>query len=400
MASDLELLDQPNQSAGAPVTAIGLNNTSASPRTDTLRVLHVINGEHYAGAERVQDWLAMRLPELGVEVGFACLKPDRFPAMRRSQNTRLISVPMSSRFDIRSAWRLARIARTENFDIIHTHTPRSSLVGHLASRLANVPHVHHVHGHTASEVGHGLLKKVAAQIERLSLSRAAAIIAVSPSAAEYIHRWGVPKERIHLVPNGVPSRKCLMNRRNTQGIWTLGLIALLRPRKGLEDLLRALAILQQQKEPVKLRVIGRFECPKYEEEMKNLATDLGIVDLVAWRGFRQDIEAELDQLDVVVLPSILPEGMPMAVLEAMASGVPTIGTKVDGISDVIQNGQNGLLVRPGEPSELADAVSEIIRGKHDWQVLRRNSIAVHAERFSDEAMAAGVAQVYQKVLQP
>ena len=398
MTSDLELLDQPNRSTDAH-NAIDLRDTSANPRTGTLRVLHVINGEHYAGAERVQDWLAMRLPKLGVEVGFACLKPDRFPAMRRSQSTALVSVPMSSRLDIRPAWRLARIVRAEHYDIIHTHTPRSALVGHLASRLAKVPHVHHVHGHTASEVGKGILKKVAAQIERLSLSRAAAIIAVSPTAAEYINHWGVPKQRIYLVPNGVPRRKLLTNRRSPQGIWTLGLVALLRPRKGLEDLLQAIAVLHQQETPVRLRVIGRFENPLYQEEMNKLAGDLGIVDLVEWRGFRQDIDAELDQLDLAVLPSILPEGMPMAVLEAMAAGVPAIGTRVDGISDVIQHGRNGLLVKPGEPRELANAVSEIISGKHNWQSLRCNAIAAHAEQFSDEAMAVGVAEVYQKALQ-
>ena len=400
MASDLELLNQPNRSTGSRVAAIGLHDPSANRRTDTLRVLHVINGEHYAGAERVQDWLAMRLPELGVKVGFACLKPDRFPAMRHSQSTVLVSVPMSSRFDIRPAWRLARIVRAEHYDIIHTHTPRSAMLGHLASRLANVPHVHHVHGHTASEVGNGLLKNVAAQIERLSLSRAAAIIAVSPTAAEYINHWGVPKQRIHLVPNGVPRRKLPTNRQSPQGVWTLGLVALLRPRKGLEDLLRAIAILHQQKTPVRLRVIGRFESPQYQAEMEKLAAELGIVDLIEWRGFRQDIDAELDQLDVAMLPSILPEGMPMAVLEAMAAGVPTIGTKVDGISDVIQHGQNGLLVKPGEPRELANAVSDIISRKHNWQSLRCNAIAAHAKQFSAEAMAVGVAEVYQKVLQP
>ena len=98
----------------------------------TLRVLHVVNGELYAGRERVQDLLAARLPEFGVEVAFACIKPDKFPTARRSQSTALVNLPMRSRFDLRPAWRLAKMVRQEQFDVIHTHTPRAALVGQIA----------------------------------------------------------------------------------------------------------------------------------------------------------------------------------------------------------------------------------------------------------------------------
>ncbi len=74
-------------------------------RVRTLRVLHVVNGEHYAGAERVQDWLALSLPKLGIDVAFACVKPNRFPIARRCQSTPLTPVPM--RTALRLAGRLA-----------------------------------------------------------------------------------------------------------------------------------------------------------------------------------------------------------------------------------------------------------------------------------------------------
>jgi glycosyltransferase involved in cell wall biosynthesis len=125
---------------------------------------------------------------------------------------------------------------------------------------------------------------------------------------------------------------------------------------------------------------------------------LGIADFVQWRGFRSDIEAELDALDLAILPSILPEGMPMAVLEAMAAAVPTIGSRVAGITDVIRDGQNGLLVDPNDARKLAHVVSDVITGKHNWQLLSQNAVATHAEQFSDTAMAAGVAAVYRQVM--
>ncbi|HTQ40634.1 MAG TPA: glycosyltransferase [Pirellulales bacterium] len=373
-------------------------NAPPPPATDILRVLHVVNGEHYAGAERVQDLLALRLPQFGVDVAIACIKPDRFPTDRHCQNTPLFSLPMRSRFDLRPAWRLARIVRAQRFDLIHTHTPRTALIGQIAARLAGVPLVHHVHGHTATEVGCGWLARLSAYCERASLTRVAAIIAVSPSSADYIRRWRVATEQVHLVPNGVSKRSNLANRRAPKNSWTVGMVALLRPRKGLEVLLESLAILNSQGMPVKLRVIGGFETPQYQEHSLQLACELGIGNLVEWRGFRQNINSELDELDLLVLPSILPEGMPMAVLEAMASGVPPIGSRVEGIADVIRHGHDGLLTEPNNAGELANNIAAVVTGKHDWQSLRANAVASHAERFSDTAMAAGVAEIYRSAL--
>jgi glycosyltransferase involved in cell wall biosynthesis len=145
-------------------------------------------------------------------------------------------------------------------------------------------------------------------------------------------------------------------------------------------------------------VIGRFESPQYEKQVKYLAEQLNIEKLVEWRGFRKDIEAELDELDLAILPSVLPEGMPMVVLEAMAAGVPTIGSRVDGIADVIQDGVDGLLVNPEDPQDLARSIADVATAKHDWQSLSKNCISNHAQKFSDTAMAAGVAEVYRQVL--
>jgi len=364
----------------------------------TIRVLHVVNGEHYAGAERVQDWLAMRLPEFGVEVAFACVKPERFPAARHSKQIPLVSLPMKCRFDLRAAWRLSRIVRSEEFALIHTHTPRTALIGQIASRLTGVPLVHHVHGHTASEMGRGFLKRLSAQVEKLSLSQAAAVFAVSQTAARYISHWGVPEEKIHLVPNGVPANNASSNRRGPSNVWRLGMIALLRPRKGLEVLLQATALLHKQSIPVHLRVIGRFESRDYEKQVLQLAYDLGIAGIIEWRGFRQDVEAELAELDLAILPSVLPEGMPMAVLEAMAAGVPTIGSRVEGITDVISDGEDGLLVVPGDPIGLAAAVKDFVNGSHCWHEFSWNATQRHAQEFSDVTMAAGVANIYHRVL--
>ena len=117
----------------------------------TVRVLHVINGEHYAGAERVQDYLALRLPERGFSVDFACVKPNRFGQLRHARQAALHDVPMRSRLDLRPVRTLARLIRNQRYAIIHTHSPRTALVGGLAAALAGVPFVHHAHSPTSND---------------------------------------------------------------------------------------------------------------------------------------------------------------------------------------------------------------------------------------------------------
>ena len=100
------------------------------------RVLHVINGEHYAGAERVQDLLAASLPAQGFQVGFACVKMDQFPEKRTCQHIPLFDLSMRRRFDFSAARKLAQIVADEHYRILHAHTPRSAMIARLAALLS------------------------------------------------------------------------------------------------------------------------------------------------------------------------------------------------------------------------------------------------------------------------
>ncbi len=364
----------------------------------TARVLHVVNGEHYAGAERVQDLLAEALPKYGFEAAFACLKPGKFAHLRRSQTASLFELPMRSRFDLTAARRLAAVVREGQFSLVHTHTPRSVFVGRAAAVRAGVPVVHHLHSPTACDTTHRLRNWLNATVERLSLSGVDAVIAVSESIGRYGRRIGLPTDRLHVVPNGVPIRQTLPVRSPPRGGWTLGAVALFRPRKGLEVLLRTLARLRGAGLPVRLRAVGSFESAEYESRMKALATQLGVSESVDWCGFSSNVAEELQKLDLFVLPSLFGEGMPMVVLEAMAAGLPVIGTSVEGVPEVVRDGLEGLIVPPDDARALALAVERFVTGEVNWAELRRNAYRRQAERYSQQAMAAGVARVYDGVL--
>mgnify|MGYP002623311828 CR=1 FL=1 len=364
-----------------------------------LRVLHVINGEYFSGAERVQDLLAQRLPECGYEVGFACLKPGLF-VEKRTSRTPLYAMPMNGRFDLGLARRIAQLVRREGYAAVHAHTPRSALLGRPAALLARVPFIYHVHSPTARDTTHRFRNLVNSATERLSLCGAAALVAVSESLGNQMRAAGYAASRVHVVPNGVPVVEAEVNRATPQSEWVLGAVALFRPRKGTEVLLQAIAALRAEGVPVRLRCIGPFETPGYEAELKSMAAELGIVDAVEWTGFTSDVNAELRRLDLFVLPSLFGEGLPMVVLEAMAVGLPVIGTRVEGVPEAVRDGEEGLLVKPGCPVELAGAISRFVSGEVSWRSLGANALARQRERFSDRSMAQGLAAVYDSVLSP
>ena len=373
-------------------------DSSFSEPITTQRVLHVINGEHYSGAERVQDLLAQELPSFGFEVGFACLKPDRFPQARHARQAKLHHVPMRWRFDTSGVRKLVQLIQEEEYALVHAHTPRSVLIGSLAAQRAKVPLVYHVHSPTSRDSTRRIQNWVNAVLERWSIRNASRLIAVSPSLQQMMQEQGFDADRVTYLPNGVPSQQ-RTPRQIPCNDWTLGIAALFRPRKGIEVLLESLAVLRSRGVQVRLRAVGPFESPEYETEVRRLVDRLEIGDLITWTGFVSDVPAELRQMDVMVLPSLFGEGLPMVILEAMATGLPVVASHVEGVPEAIVHRENGLLVEPGSVSQLANAIEQIVQENNlDYLQLCENAYRRHGEKFSAQAMAGNVARVYQEIL--
>lgn len=364
---------------------------------DSKKILHVINGEHYAGAARVQDLLALSLPDQGYAVSFACLLPDNFAEQRESQTSPVFNFPMNHRLDFRPARKIAELVMAEGYSLLHSHTTRSAMIAAAAARFARVPHVHHVHCQMDTEVGNGLKKLINKTIERTAGNRASCVIAVSDSIRAFLEANGFKGSPIFTVPNGVPAAARLRPRREATDPWTIGMVALLRERKGVETLLRAFRDISRDFN-VRLRIVGPFESEPYRQKVVAVSEELGVSPLIDWIPFTRDVNREIVRMDALVLPSILPEGMPMVLLEAMSAGVPVVGSQVDGITDVIRHEENGLLAEPGAAVSLAAQLRRIMSGEVSWDDLRTNCLLDYKTRYSDTAMAANVARIYDDIL--
>jgi glycosyltransferase involved in cell wall biosynthesis len=264
--------------------------------------------------------------------------------------------------------------------------------------LAGVPLVYHVHSPTARDSTRRWADRINAAVERFCLRSAVRLIAVSESLSAEMIRRGIPPERISVVHNGVPMLYEVPFRKTPRGCWMLGTVALFRPRKGLETLLDALAILRGRGYSFRLKAVGPFESPDYERTIRERADRLKLGEMIEWTGFTDDVISELLAMDLFVLPSHFGEGLPMVVLESMAAGVPVVATAVEGVPEAVRNREEGLLAIPGDAGDLARAIGEYLDGQADWQSLRFSAIKRQGRLFSDESMAHGVAEVYRSVL--
>jgi glycosyltransferase involved in cell wall biosynthesis len=364
-----------------------------------IGVLHLINGEHFSGAERVQQHLGRKLPESCIDPYFVCLKDGKFPQMCGLDEDHVRAMPMRSRTDLSIVSRIAKFARELELELIHAHTPRSAMIASLVARRLGIPWVFHVHSPTARDSTRSWINRVNDWIERVSLFRCDHVITVSRSLRREMLSRGFARSKLSCIPNGVVCQDPIDPfTRINQTEWNLGMVALIRPRKGIEVLLEALAIVVRDNHHVKLDVSGPFETSAYEAEVLKLVDKLQLQGVVRFRGFTQDVPAAMRTLDGMVLPSLFGEGMPMVVLEAMALGVPVIATRVEGTPEVVRHGMEGYLATPRDPKSLATEILRFVSSRSAWTTMSQKAVERQQLKYSDDEMASKTAQIYRRVL--
>jgi glycosyltransferase involved in cell wall biosynthesis len=364
-------------------------------RSRTLDVLHLINGEHFSGAERVQQLLGKCLPEFRIHPRFACLKPGRFPDLCGLDASDIYPFQMKSRFDFGIVSKITELVLDTDTDIIHAHTPRTAMIAGLVAKKCNLPWVYHIHSPAARDSTRSILNRINDWIEAYSLRSCDHIVTVSKSLRREMLSRGYSRNKLTTIANGVAEQDPIKPESRTHSeVWRLGMVALIRPRKGIEVLLQAIAKLGPERCKIQLDVVGGFETTEYETTIKNLVTTLGVQDSVRFLGFQKDIPAVMRQFDAMVLPSLFGEGMPMVVLEALACGVPIIATSVEGTPEVVRDGIEGVLAKPQDAESMKDAILRFTSDRSEWISMSHRSVRRHRHGFTDRDMASKMAKLY------
>ena len=174
-------------------------------------------------------------------------------------------------------------------------------------------------------------------------------------------------DRIVVVPNGVPpvaAHAAIGRSPADVGRWASWPCS--GRARASRFCWRPWPILRDRGMPVHLRAVGTFESPAYQAEIAAQVERLQLGQHVTWTGFTRDVTAELQRMDLFVLPSLFGEGLPMVVLEAMAAGTPVVATRVAGVPEAIRHGRDGVLADPGDAQGLARAIAEVMSGQYDW----------------------------------
>jgi L-malate glycosyltransferase len=363
-----------------------------------------MSGDLWAGAERQ---LLMMATFLSGHPGVA-LNVVLFNEGRLARELRQIGVDVTVLDESRTGWfalirQLAGIFRERRIDIVHTHKYKDGVIAAFAAWRAGVPHfVRTVHGLAEPMTGWNRVKSyVYHALDHLMLRRSAdLIIAVSRRMAEGLRESGFRPTMVTWIHNGLDVRqiRAASSREAVRrefgidpDVLLIGTAGRLSPIKGQAGLLRAAAQILETHPTARFLIVGDGPLGS---QLVSMASALGLDHACHFIGPRSDVFDLMAALDIFVLPS-LNEGIPMALLEAMTLGTPVVVAAVGGMTEVVQDRINGLLVPSGDDRGLADACLELAAKPQLARALAVQARRTIAEGFTHERSGEALLYAYR-----
>jgi glycosyltransferase involved in cell wall biosynthesis len=277
--------------------------------------------------------------------------------------------PVAPLRDLAAVLRLRALFKARRIDLVHTHSSKAGVLGRLAALLAGVPVVvHTVHGWSFNDTQGGATRRAFVDVERLAAGWAERLITVSARDRERGLALGIGRpEQYALVRSGIDLEAFRTPRtapeevRRRLGLTpeqiVVGTLTCLKAQKAPLDFVRAAAAAHAREPRLRFILAGDGE---QRPAVEALIAELGLGGVVQLLGWRRDVTDLLHAMDLFLLTSRF-EGLPRAVLQALAAGRPVVATAVDGTPEVIQHRSTGLLVPPGAPAAAAAGLIELVR---------------------------------------
>lgn len=328
-----------------------------------MKIVHILDNLDRGGAQTMLRSVVAGLTARGHRQHIICLNEifnaEVVAAMRAAgASVEIIGRPRL--YGLVGLWHMVAELRQRQPDLVHTELPWGDLIGRTVARLAGIaPIVSTVTARYADKPRLQLWfdRRTAAWADRVAFQSAEIV----PFSLEH---EGIRPDQVQVIPNGVDADEgdravaaADLRREYGGGAATiLGMVARLHPQKAHPDLLEAFARLTTPAADVRLWLIG--DGPDRAQLVEQART-LGIADRVVFAGDRGDVRDWIAAMDIFVHPTLF-EGLPLAVLEAMAMGKPVITSPIDGLRSLITSGVDGWLVEPGDPDALAHTISHVI----------------------------------------
>ena len=365
-----------------------------------LRVLELIVSTDLGGGPAQVHELVTRLPPEGFVFTVAGPPGGAYDGIFAESGARFVGIA-TNRLGRQPFLDVLRLIRRGSINLVHSHGKGAGVYGRLAARVARVPAVHTFHGiHYADyPVGIG---RAYLMLERRLARLTKAIVHVSDSQAREAATLGLaPPSSSHVIINGTDAGRIAASSRprgearralglDSEAL-VLGTVARFDPVKALDALLRAFALAAAAEPTAHLVIIGDGS---ERSRLHALAGSLGIEDRVRFPGVIAEASRLLSAVDLYVSAS-RKEGLPLAILEAMASGLPVAATRAPGHVDVVEEGVTGLLVTPDDHRALGQAMGDLLAEPRVRAAMGQAGRRRVEERFSASRMAAETADLYR-----
>ncbi len=362
-----------------------------------LRIAHLIETNGPGGAERMLVHMATELQAAGCHTvviapaGGEGWLPEQLAGTGVTVESFRLERPVSLAF----ARQLTALLQRHRIALAHSHEFSMAVYGAWAAWRAGIPHVTTMHG--GRYYAQRLRRRVAL---RAAFALTGRVVAVSRDLAEQLCRdlW-LPRSRVTTVGNGVrPTWVQHSGLRQELGLGPQDRLVVavgnLYPVKGHRHAVEALALLQGPERRVHLAIAGRGDLA---EALRARAAELGVADRLHLLGLRADIANVLGGADVFILPS-LSEGLPVALLEAMFAGRPTVASDVGDVRVALEDGRAGVLVPAGDARALALAVSGLLHAPARAGELGARAQQRARQEYDVTRMVARYAPIYRDVL--
>jgi glycosyltransferase involved in cell wall biosynthesis len=386
---------------------------------DPIRVLRVIARLNVGGPSLHVSYLSSELDKIGYETTLVAGRvgpgEGSMEYIARERGIEPLYLPSLQREiaplgDARAVRALVRLIHERKPHVLHTHTAKAGAVARTAARLAGSDRppaiVHTFHGHVLRGYFGEPLTGTFKQIERRLAGSTDALIAVSPEVKDDLVALGVaPAERIRVVRLGldldartVATADAREEERARLGIpperFLVGWLGRMTDIKRVDLLLEAFAELRRGGADAALVLAGDGPL---RAELERKAAELGIAAATHFVGYRSEVAPLYAAIDAIALTSAN-EGTPVAVIEALAAGVPAVSTDVGGVSDVVPDGRAGFLVEPNDTSAFAERLARLARD----EPLRRELGSFGSEwvrsRYSIPRLVNDIDELYRELL--
>lgn len=364
--------------------------------TKRIKIIHVVEDLHIGGLERVLAAIVSGIDKNAYDVEVWCLEEGgQIADELHASNIAVRVLRIANYHNPINIIRLALLIRNAHAALVHTHGYFASTFGRLAAIIAGTSHmVSHVH---TTDFGLGPKHQ---WVERILSKFTDRIVCISEAVKKFVvNSEHIDPKRTCIIYNGVGEQNMGEAGRETLGFRPediiVATVASLTAHKGHRVLLDAMSQIAHLHKDLNLLLVGDGPL---RPELEEYAAALGLSANVHFLGRRNDVMRLLREVDIFVLASTQREGFGLSIVEAMASSLPVIGTRIGGIPEVIEHNVNGFLVEPNDSNALANAVESLICDKELRTKMGRKGRVRYEEHFRLDTMISRVEHLYREVL--